>query len=495
MNIPQNQLHVLDFAGLCSLQDGVLNSPVLYSLNTNGKYIHWRIHSGIDNIEDEDNPISIPVETLHYENRQTLDENEVGVYWTSYGQEGGKLTISAKTIIYAGKNEKKNNSTTPFTQAILDARSDYMKKIRHGAKLNKQDLKTVDANYSIPELISTATAKAPWRIFAMALHDYKKFPQKIQFPATIQDKRDGTLYIVVSHPDLPITTLNCITGKVEAHIDGYSRGRETYEGQDHILCALLPFAEKYPGLHFVGELWKAGYGLQDVSGSARRKTDSAARGERIQLDFNIFDCFYLEQRNLGFTDRQKILDKIFLGDMPPSLVRIPTYIVNDTTELTTKYDNFIAAGMEGAVIRNMNAPYEFGINKEIRTYQSLKLKPREDAEWPIIGFTEGKGKESGAVIWVLAENDDGVIVRLELSPTDKLPPLSERKTFNTTPNQETSIRQHIFAKLSADEILFIENIYGRPATISYSTLSHDGLPQQPKMLHFRDPAIDEFLIA
>jgi ATP-dependent DNA ligase len=144
---------------------------------------------------------------------------------------------------------------------------------------------------------------------------------------------------------------------------------------------------------------------------------------------------------------------------------------------------------EGAVIRNLHGPYEFGIDKEKRSYQALKWKPRPDAEWPVIRFKDGVGKEKGQVIWICAENEDGVKRR-----TGEVLPLEERKTFAVTPNMPIDVRKHIFKKISVDDF-FEKNIKGQLYTISYSILSKDFLPQQPKGMRFRDQKINQLLLA
>src|SRR5271170_2127832 len=289
----QSEVNVLEFSNLCTLKNGILVSPTLYSINKTGKYLLWTIFVGIANTEDENKLKKVNVMLEHYEDRRELQDHRAGVYCTESGQEGGKITVSAKTVVFDGKNAGKANYTTPFTQAISDARSIYKNKIKKGYVEDKSILKPVDYIYTFEELAKVSErGNNSWRVFAMALHNYKKFSHKISFPATIQDKRDGTLFIAVHHPILPDKLLVDGNTKLKCKIDGYSRKRDTLDGQDHVLIELYPIASKYPGLHFVGELWKEGYNLQDISGAARRKADSKLKSERIKSYFNIFDCFY-----------------------------------------------------------------------------------------------------------------------------------------------------------------------------------------------------------
>jgi hypothetical protein len=480
MQVPKNHETVLEFVELGTLRDGVLVFPTLYGMDTHGNYIIWTIYVGLCDRNDE----LIPIQQS-YIDRGDLPKDAYGVYWTEYGREGMTITTSERTPIYEGSNIGKTNYTTPFTQAVLRARTEYNKKIRKGNNTDKQALKMPGDTYKFEELFADRNrGKYPWRVFAMTLHDYKKFPDKIHFPAAIQVKLDGTLFITVHHP-----LLSEVLGR---DMDGYSRGREAYEGYEYLYDELITVARKYPGLHFVGELWKKGYGLQDISGSSRRKTDSKLTTTRVQLNYNIFDCFYIHEPETGFMARQSLLDAVFaeLTDAV-HVKRIKTRVVSDAHQMKRMYQSFLKQNFEGAVIRNLQAPYEFGIDKCIRSYQTMKLKPRPDAEWPVVGFTTGKGKEDGCVIWICAESDSGVTKRLK---TQHYIPLEERLTFNVTPNQPTALRKHIYARLMAEKDLFPNYICGQEAVISYSILADKtGLPQQPKMLRFKDSIVVDML--
>jgi ATP dependent DNA ligase domain len=486
MSVPKNQQDVVEFVRLCKLdKNGILRAPVLYNMNTRGKFLLWRIFVSLEDVSNPNRPMTYGIEQK-FINRSQIPEDVVAVYWTESGQEGGAVLTSEKTTIEVGKNIGRSNFTTPLTQAILDARSLYLKKIRKGSVTSKSKIRKVGEVVTFEDLANdTNRGPAPWRIFAMAMHNYNKFKRHITYPATVQAKLDGTLFIVVRHPLLPE-----VNGR---HIDGYSRRRETYETQDHILEELYPILESHPGWHIVGELWKRGHVLQDVSGSARRKVDSRLKSKAVLLNFNIFDCFRIDQPELGFMDRQAKLDEIFapynnLADAA-HLKRIETVRVKNEAEMMTHYESYLRSNLEGAIVRNLDAPYEFGLNREKRTYKTLKIKPRDDAEWPIVGYTDGRqGKEVGAVIWTLAENDEGVKKR-----TGELLPIAERRTFNVTPNQPYNERYFIFSKLESDSAV-MDRVRGKPYTIQYTRLSTDHLPQEPKGLHFRDTKIDDWLL-
>lgn len=463
----KNQLIVNEFSSLGEIIDGVLTMPTLWSIDSHKNYRYWNIYIGIENTKTN-KKINV---TKNHINKEELSKDCYGMYWTKSGVEDtDKPIISEKIFVLSGKNKGNKNYTTSFTQAILDARTDYNLKIKKGSQPDKSLL--ITDGISMELLIKQKQRGThPWRVFAMALHDISKNDniKHITYPCKIQPKLDGTLFIIVYHPDIP------------NKIDTYSRGRENTFGQDHIVNEMESALKHYPGLHVVGELWTKGYGLQDISGISRRQKES---DESIKLNFNIFDCFYIDSPNMIFDEREAILSdlmyRIESSNNSKYVKLIETTDVMNYKSLDEKYNSYLDEGLEGAVIRNVDSLYHFGIDKEIRSYTTLKYKPRFDDEWPIVDFKEGKGKEKGAVIWICCENDSNVKKRL-----NEIIPINERKTFSVTPNIEYSLRYKIYENLTKNSNL-VKKIKGSLITISYSTLSKDFLPQQPKAIKFKD---------
>ena len=512
MSLPKNGQKIYDFAKEGVIENKILQIPMLWN-RSGDKFRFWQVFVGIakKSIPFKDLPKSdnegawkskvsfVPV-TDEYLKRKELADKYVGVLWTNYGDEDGKVTISKPSFVAHGKNEDKANFTTPFTQAVSMAMTQYNNKTRKGhvTTEHKDTIKGENESYTIEELMKmTHRGDAPWRVHVMAVHDVSKAKnwRHVNYPCYVQPKYDGTHFITVCHPKLPTRE---IVGDDEtfakAHMDYYSRGKEQYEGQDHILGELYPILVDYPGLHLVGELWKEGYGLQEISGSSRRihvsKADSDEtnsvtgknRSEQIKLNFNIFDAFYIDKPNMPFTERWAWVETIFehfddLVITPKYCIKVPTYEANDKKELMTLYRSFIAEGHEGGVIRNTDSPYEVGVTKENRSYTTLKIKPRFDDEFKVVGFKQGKkGKEKGAVIWVCEAGK-------EFSVTPNWPQETRYKWFKEMQKPANKPKEGIKTR-------FDETWKGQMATISYATISNDKVPQQPKFLRFRKDALN-----
>lgn len=71
----------------------------------------------------------------------------------------------------------------------------------------------------------------------------------------------------------------------------------------------------------------------------------------------------------------------------PDCVLVDTVECNNEQELTTIYDDYVKQGYEGVMLRNPDKPYKFGRATK-NSQELLKLKPFEDDEFVVVGFTE-----------------------------------------------------------------------------------------------------------
>lgn len=488
-----NQKDVMDFARMCKMLDGVMKSPIVWGMKKakTPKYMKWQIFISLQNANGED----VPIRT-RYIKGSVLPSEVYALYWTVSGQENGKMTKSQITAISEGKNIGKSNETTALTQAILDARSEFNLKLKRGGSTDKTTLIAPGTLISFQQLLNTkGRGETPWRVHQMALQDVSKTTpagtsnwRHMTFPGYIQPKYDGTRFTVVGSP--------LLVGKING-IDGFSRGGETYAEQDHILQELLPIVKKFPELYLDGELWKEGYGLQFISGSARR-LEGSKRKKAVSLDFYIFDCFYLD-KPLNWTDRMKILEdiKTLAETYSKSIKFAPNKIYNTREEALKFYQEYVDEGYEGGVLRNADSKYEYGLALEIRSYTTMKIKPMSDEDWPVIGFTCGEvGKDVGALVWVLEVTPDVLNKHNEKFETDNklLPTKKENEFTSVTKGLDYEERYAAFAFLKESNY-FDNKLKNKLMRVQYSIISAFGKPQQPKVLGFRDLELNKTFLA
>jgi ATP-dependent DNA ligase len=167
-----------------------------------------------------------------------------------------------------------------------------------------------------------------------------------------------------------------------------------------------------------------------------------------------------------------VLDDIFniakkKGIRITHIIKVETYIANTFEEETVLYEQFLTEKYEGSIVRNLDSPYEFGVNKEIRTYQIRKRKPRYSSEYEIVGYTEGvQGKDKGAIIWILKTPGD---------KTKKIEPME----FTSTPvGMDYDERYSLFKNMTI--AIFEKKWKGKLMTIEYDDISGYGVPLRAK---------------
>ena len=295
----------------------------------------------------------------------------------------------------------------------------------------KTDLSTKDPFY---------WRKPPQRFYLMKDH-----PKKVVFPAYLPPKFDGILAECV---------LNLKTNKSEI----VSRQLEVFTNAPKHLKELKGIHKKYPNLILFGEFYQHGLRLQEISGMARR-TDQVNK-----LTLYVFDAVLTDKPNMIFKKRRALLMKIFDEEFPDLkyIVRMKMPKVNNKKELEAKYKSYLKKGYEGAMYYNPAGIYRFYYTTS-RTPFVLKMKPRRSAEFKVVGFKDGNGKNKGLVVFIM-ETEDGV-------------------KFNAQPNLTEDVRRKLFKKFQ--KYFHYENKY---ATITYSELSEKGVPQQPKFIALRDPS-------
>jgi len=337
---------------------------------------------------------------------------------TVYGKKDGKMQESS-TRIEVGKNISKANETNVFQQGILEMTSKWKK---------QQDR----LGYTLSEAESEVLKIRP-----MLLHEYKKYKKYIDFQdAWIQEKMDGVRALVyTTQPDGEVVIMSRQGGEF-CHLNHI---REAVKKLN------LP-----PNIYLDGELFSRNLNFNEIV-SICKKVKSLTDDKSIKL--YLFDMIDLKEPNKPFTERYKELQHL-LRKNHKEFVLVQAERVNNDTDVQKIYNNFIKRGAEGAVIRDGKSKYLVGK----RSHYVLKLKPEDDAEFLIVGFKEGRGKDKGAVIFEM-ETENG-------------------KRFDARPALTYEERNLMFKNG--------EDYIGKQGTIKFMGLTPDGIPRFPVFKAVRD---------
>ena len=167
------------------------------------------------------------------------------------------------------------------------------------------------------------------------------------------------------------------------------------------------FVEQLPAFAVEGELW-LGYGrFAEVSGLLHKQDVADPRWQTVA--FKIFDApeyHAVYQERMAFLNRQVTVSN--------HVQVVDAFQVYSQAELDRALEDVIAAGGEGLMLNRLNALYDGA-----RSDSLLKLKPVEDDEAQVIGYSAGKGKYQGEV-GALIVSWNGRIFRIGSGLSDEL---------------------------------------------------------------------------
>jgi DNA ligase-1 len=346
---------------------------------------------------------------------------EDGSFWTTQGQLGGAMTISAPTVAKP-KNKGRANATTAEEQAVLQAESKIAKKIKEGYYY---DIKDIDQGLSHFEPM-------------LAKKYFERYPKHVVFPVFVQCKFNG---------------YRCIATK-----DGlFSRKGERYLTAPHIEASLAKFFDENPEAILDGELFNEDYRekLNELSKILRPTVNITPelleRSEEI-VRFYVYDGFGFTYRwgdtivpveqSDEYITRASGVDANLRKN--PYYKKVKTLKAHDHEGVMKIYNDLLQDRHEGAIVRLLNKPYESG-----RSAYLLKVKPTDDGEFKILSVNEGEGNRAGVAATVTCLWPDG-------------------RTFNA--NIMGTQAQRLYMLQNPHEFV------GKMATIYYNGLTGLGLP-------------------
>lgn len=313
------------------------------------------------------------------------------------------------------KNVGRSNETTAHEQAVSEARSKWAKQIK------KKYSETLE------------TAGETKRIKPMLAAPFEDHKHKLVYPVTVQPKFDGLRCLAYRQPDGSIML--------------QSRGGDPYELQ-HIKDELSGWLARDVVLD--GELYVHGTSLQNINKLVRKP-----REESTSVYYCIYDVLDLDDGVAPWPRRMEWLNGAFrsVGTVY-RLWRVPNVVAYDEVGVLELQKAFVSEGYEGAIVRAHEGQYRVGY----RSPHLLKVKSWSDAEFPIIGFTNGRGKFENAAIFSCVTK--------------------EGKTFEVTPTGTAEERYQM--------LLDAPRLIGKLLKVKYLGFTDEGAPTCARGICIRD---------
>lgn len=318
--------------------------PVLYSVSGHDKIKQW----GIKVTENRNNP-------------------NLAKIIISHGYLDGKMVENVREVT-KGKNIGRVNETTPFTQALSEAKSKWNKKKDEGYSESKQ----IAAKEDEKNKTTSTKKKESETMLPMLALSYEKRSHDIKFPCFVQPKIDGIRALYYKN-------------------SLWSRKGKEFMFLEHIKKEI---SEKVPsGVVLDGELYSEKLSFQELAGIVRKKKLNEEDLLNIgKVKWVIYD--YVSKED--FIERNKFLKELFTLHKFENIELLKSEICNTSEEIKKYLKKYEEQGFEGLIIRNFKGEYK--LNHRSKNLQ--KLKSFIDEEFKIVDFTEGTGIEKGLVIWV-----------------------------------------------------------------------------------------------
>ena len=383
-------------------------------------------------------------------NPKEITNNYKACLWSEYGytKDDSKLTRTAMITFNEGKNAGKKNETSTLQQAINEALSRYDKKIQEGMT----PIKPIGDNLQVEKITESNKADTSKLYYLMAAYDFKKVNSRIlKFPCVVQKKLDGLRAGARFHNNI---------------ITMYSRARKEFTLKEHIDRELKIIFDKHPNWFLDGEFYNHGVSLQTINSLVK----NPEKGDN--LEYHIFDCFHDFTRPLMLrvSEDLEAIRQVAIKHNFKYVKIVESSIANNIKDVDKLYNEALDQRYEGVMLKNLDGIYEASLKREVRSHNILKYKPFYDSEFKIMDAKDGKGKEEGAIIFILETNTG--------------------KQFSARPRDvDTETRKKLYTLFQQHPEKFV----GKMATIMYDALSDSGVPQRLRFKNIRDESWDMLL--
>jgi hypothetical protein len=400
---------------------GTLTTPV-----ASGSII-WQIYAGVVKTGENPQTDALPIIDIWCDSAIELPADLTAFVLKTRRITGSDvLTTVEPSLVTAGKNRGKKNQTNKYTQALRDAK---------GA-LDKRSKKK-DDSYIHPMLATE-----------LELDELESLP----YPVIVQEKLDG-VRVIISDNKL------------------WSRGGTQLPVPDHLIRDLALLTAT--GLAWDGELF-AEYPLQKVSGAARRAKPKTEAEQRVRdaLRVHIYDVIDPAARGT-YLDRLAIMEERLPVGLTGCLL-VPSQRVDGPEPIRERFQDTIAAGKEGLIIRIIQGPqagpYEQSINAK-RSKQLYKLKAEYSAEGIIVDVIPGtRGRDATAAIFIIDTIPSTFPARFQHHPSARL---------HVVPNATIPERKQMLKDA--------KKYVGLPYTFTFQDVSQDGEPLRARGIATREP--------
>lgn len=444
--------------------------PTLYAIDKNGKIKVWNASV-----------------------LQPSDKTAVAAGYATarimHGYINGKQQLALRDY-NTGKNIGRSNETTPLDQCISETRRKWLDKKEKEAYTETKPADYGEGygdisgnnydddddgeeggegggggggSFARPFLPMLAQTFDPAAVLVAGNGTKKK--KVIKFPCFVQPKLDGLRCVSYA------TRTTGSSDEAGTTVALQSRTGAFFTGLPHIAAALRPYLLQHPSVVIDGELYTDQMPFEELAGLIKKKKITLADTQRLKkVKYHVYDIYDHSRHDMPFSERIDVLasavrrcgcvandtltasERILRSNTAEAaaaavVILVRTEKIAALAEFRRLFSDFVEAGYEGIMLRNAAGEYR----ANYRSNDLQKYKEFLEDEYRIIDFTQGEGRDAGAVIWV-CETADG-------------------KEFTVRPRGTMEQRREWFNEGDA--------YIGKKLTVVYQELTEEGKPRFP----------------
>lgn len=206
-------------------------------------------------------------------------------------------------------------------------------------------------------------------------------------------------------------------------VRAYWDGHQLLTRSGNLIHAPTWFTRRFPKHPMDGELWIERGQFDAISALVRSEASHSRRWKQVK--FMVFDW---PERMLIFADRYHALGQQIKERNLPHLRQVAMWPAPSIQRLRKTLKQISQEGAEGIVLHRA-----FGLYQPGRNTNQLKLKPYQDGEARVVGYSPGQGKYQNMVGALVVETSQGIRFKLGsgLSDADRRepPPIGSQITY------------------------------------------------------------------
>ena len=242
---------------------------------------------------------------------------------------------------------------TPVAQAVLVQGADGLQRFRLAVGSPLRPMLAQSAPDLADALGRTGPAAVEWKLDGIRVQIHRDGDRVAVFTRTLDDVTSRVPELVEATRSLPVHSIV---------LDGEA-------------IALGPDRRPLP--------------FQQTASRVGRRLDVATARSSVPLSTYVFDCLHLDGTDLvGASGEQRWAA---LATAAPETLLVPRLVTNDVDAAQEFFDDALAHGHEGVVVKSLSAPYDAGR----RGAGWVKVKPRHTLDLVVLAVEWGHGRRRG----------------------------------------------------------------------------------------------------